>query len=198
MYLVVRAILRFLCFFAFKIKVVNRPMSDPDEGLIICPNHQSILDIVVMAVTYPGRITFVGKKELEKSRLAFFYRSMGTIFINRDQVEMETIRTIIHRLGEGETLCIFPEGTRVKEVDPRNMKEGVGLFLQRTQCKLLPVHIQADYRFRGRITVEYRDYLDYEEVKALPRKDQRPYLSQKIFNAIYATDYPISDFSQKD
>ena len=198
MYDVIRAILRFLCFFAFQIKVVNRPHSNPDEGLIICPNHQSIMDIVVIAVTYPGRITFVGKKELEKSPLAFFYRSMGTIFINRDKVEMETIRTIIHRLGKGETLCIFPEGTRVKEVNPHNMKEGVGLFVQRTQCQVLPVHIQADYRFRGRITVEYRDFLDAHDVKALPRKDQRPYLSQKIFNAIYGTDYPISDFSQKD
>ena len=71
MYLVVRAILRFLCFLAFKIKVVNRPTSDPDEGLIICPNHQSILDIVVMAVTYPGRITFVGKKNWRRADWPF-------------------------------------------------------------------------------------------------------------------------------
>lgn len=194
MYYVIRAILRFLAFFIFNIKTVNRPSEDPEGGLMVCPNHQSMLDIVVMIITYPGRLIFVGKKELASNPFAFLFRWVGTIFIDRDKVSMETIRTIIKHLEAGDTLCIFPEGTRVHEVDPKNMKEGVGLFIQRTHCPVLPVHIEADYRFRGKIVVEYKDIEVFEELKAMPRRDQRPYLSQQIFNAIYDTDYSIEDF----
>lgn len=185
MYRVIRAILKIFAWIAFRMESVHLPDQRPDTPLLLCPNHQSMLDIVAMIVTYPEPLVFVAKEELAHSVLGPIYKRLGTIFVDRDRVGMSTIRSILSCMEKNQPVVIFPEGTRVKEVDPANMKEGVSFIAQKSGAALLPVYIEADYRFRGRVRVHYRALLDQGPFQDLPKKDQRQALTTALFEAIY-------------
>ena len=86
-------------------------------GVIIASNHRSFLDPFVIGVTLPWRrpMQYVAKVELFESRWRGWILSrVGAFPIRRgqsDETAMETARLVLER---GGTVCIFPEGTRIR------------------------------------------------------------------------------------
>ena len=86
-------------------------------GLIVASNHRSFLDPFVIAATLPWRrpMQYVAKVELFESRWRGWILSrVGAFPIRRgqsDETAMETARLVLDR---GGTVCIFPEGTRIR------------------------------------------------------------------------------------
>ncbi len=93
----------------------------PQRFLLIV-NHQSLLDIPLLILYLKrNRLRFVGKKELFKYFLliSVVFRTMRHGCIDRHRDFANTVRELI-RLArraerEGNSLVVFPEGTRAKE-----------------------------------------------------------------------------------
>jgi 1-acyl-sn-glycerol-3-phosphate acyltransferase len=85
-----------------------------EEGrpVLLVANHTSWLDIPVLSAVAP--VSFVAKKEVGRwpfvSSLA---RLQRTVFVDREKRTMagETANEIMRRLGEGDTIVLFAEGT---------------------------------------------------------------------------------------
>lgn len=180
----------------FKYQVKDRPEIPKDQRLIVCANHQSIRDVFALACAYPGKLHFVGKEELGRNKLLnWVFRKLGVVFIDREAYDIDAIRKILANLKEDKQIGIFPEGTRVKEINPQNMKSGVGLLAIRGKSDVLVASIISEYKFRKPLIVQFHPIISYEPYEEIGSREGRKELSKDIFNTIYSTNYDISDFS---
>lgn len=88
--------------------VFGRPTK---AAALFASNHVSWLDIFVLNANH--RVTFVAKSEVRAWRgIGWLARGTGTLFIDRRKgAARDQARQIAARIGRGDALLIFPEGT---------------------------------------------------------------------------------------
>jgi glycerol-3-phosphate dehydrogenase (NAD(P)+) len=128
-------------------------------GLIVASNHRSFLDPFVIGVTLPWRrpMQYVAKVELfERPWRGWILSRVGAFPIRRgqsDETAMETARIVLDR---GGTVCIFPEGTRIRSGSLGTPRRGVGRLALETGAVVVPVavhgteHVRRGWRIRPR------------------------------------------------
>lgn len=85
----------------------------PSAGpLIVCCNHRSVIDPLLLAVPFRRQLRFMAKSELfeEHGRLAaWFLRTAGAFPVQRDKGDASSLRTALEILDAGGVLGIFPQ-----------------------------------------------------------------------------------------
>ena len=104
----------------FRIRVEGREnlKKVQTKGCILAPTHVSAIDPVFIVVTRWGRRMIVfAKKELFEinALLTWFFRCCGAVCVRGTKDEMAAIEQTVEKCRNGETLLIFPEGTREKD-----------------------------------------------------------------------------------
>ena len=88
------------------------------KGCIIAPNHVSAIDPVFIVISrfWGRRMLVFAKKELFEinALLTWFFRCCGALCVRGTKEELEIIDRTVEACRAGETLLIFPEGTREK------------------------------------------------------------------------------------
>lgn len=164
-YKIVLTILKFLVFLIFDLKVHNKENLDNTEGVIICGNHISMIDPVILAVSSKREIHFMGKKELFDNKiLSFIFRNLGAFPVDRKGVSLSAIKSSLNVLNNSGILGIYPEGTRIKNgYDENNAKPGIALIANKAKVKIIPVYVKGPYKFRGKIELFIGKEKDYFE-----------------------------------
>jgi 1-acyl-sn-glycerol-3-phosphate acyltransferase len=129
----------------FNIRVIDG-QNEPDEGgYLICGNHVSATDAVVMCYAFKkNQARLMAKKELFKIPvLAQLIKLLGAFPIDRSGGDIAALKKAISMIKEGKSIGIFPQGHRYPGVDPRTtpVKNGVGLIARRAGCAVVPVYI---------------------------------------------------------
>lgn len=183
---------RFLLKIVFKIRyklVVHGNTNLPETPLVICANHINLWDPILLAIIFERPIRFMAKKELFDNKfLGFLLNKFGAFPVDRDNVNIKTIKDSIKLVKDNEVLGIFPEGTRVKTVSEENMKTGVAMIASRAGADVIPVFINSNYKFRSKVEVFVRDkiaILSFDDVS----KDIR---NKAITRAIYENIYKVN------
>jgi 1-acyl-sn-glycerol-3-phosphate acyltransferase len=120
-------------------------------GLIVASNHRSFLDPFVIGATLPWRrpMQYVAKVELFEKRLQGWILSrVGAFPIRRgqsDETAMETARLVLER---GGTVCIFPEGTRIRSGSLATPRRGVGRLALETGAAVVPFAVHGSEQVR--------------------------------------------------
>ena len=124
----------------------------PKHGVLLCPNHASNWDPLIIATQLPVnyRLHAMAKKELfENPILGWILRKLGVFPVNREGVDIKAVKTAIQVLKDGDNLLIFPEGTVIKNgigyVDglPAHAKSGAAMIGIRTNAVLIPVFVDG-------------------------------------------------------
>ena len=135
------------CFrFLLNIKSVQGIENIPEDGGLICANHTSLFDPIVLAAALKKPIKFMGKAELFKVPvLSSVIRAFGAFPVKRGGADAASLRLAQRLLKDGEYVGIFPQGTRYPKVDPKEteVKMGVGLIAGRSHCRVIPVYIKT-------------------------------------------------------
>ena len=126
----------------------------PEEGgLLVCSNHISAADVIFLTVAIKKReIRYMAKAEVFKVPvLKQFATAMGAFPIKRGAGDVAAIKKTITMLKNGETVGVFPQGTRYSGVHPKQseVKPGVGMIAWRSNVNVLPVAvITKNYKFK--------------------------------------------------
>ncbi|MCW3004968.1 MAG: 1-acylglycerol-3-phosphate O-acyltransferase [Conexibacter sp.] len=141
-YWLVRAMVQPFFHVYFRMSRIGREHVPADGPVIFAANHRSFLDPFVIACMSRRPLYYVAKKELFHSRLTgWFLNSLGAFPIDRgnaDEGAMGTARQILER---GDSVLIFPEGTRVRPGPLAGPKRGVGRLALETGAPVIPVAV---------------------------------------------------------
>lgn len=124
-------------------RVKNRKNIKKGKNYIFVCNHTTNLDVVLLFHNIHRRQYVLAKKELFSSKLkSWFFKRMYAIPVDRQNVDLHTVKTCIGLLKNGKTMTIFPEGTRNKEnQDLQAVKNGAAMFAIKSGVEILPIHI---------------------------------------------------------
>lgn len=169
------------------IRVVN-PEKEPDEGgCLICANHVSAADAVVICYAFrKNQAHFMAKKELFKiPLLSGLIKLLGAFPVDRKGSDVGAIKKAIATVKEGKSVGIFPQGHRYPKVDPRStpIKNGSGLIISRAECDVVPVYIlrkKNTFRLFKKTYVIIGDKIDFATLKG---KDNAE-ITNIVFDAI--------------
>lgn len=130
--------------FLFPMRQINLE-NVPEGSVLICPNHFSDLDPLMVCFSIPKRnpVRVMAKQELMKVPiLGRFLRRWGIFGVNRGNSDVGAIKTALRHLKSGRKLLLFPEGTRVKEGQQNNGKTGAIMLAARTGIPILPCYCE--------------------------------------------------------
>ncbi|MFQ5846452.1 MAG: lysophospholipid acyltransferase family protein [Candidatus Methylomirabilales bacterium] len=129
----------------FRFRVVGKEEVPNSEGVILAANHVSYVDpLFIGAALAERQLHFMAKEELFRS--PFFgalIRDLHAFPVRRGQVDHAAIRQCLRLLGEGESLLMFPEGTRGDGMALQAAEEGIGFLAARSGCAVVPVYVQG-------------------------------------------------------
>lgn len=96
----------------FKVDLVEEEIVDNTKSYMFCPNHTSMIDIMVMLSVARNPFVFVGKKELTKIPVFGFFYKRTCIIVDRSDSKsrVAVFEEARRRLQNGLDICIFPEG----------------------------------------------------------------------------------------
>ena len=116
-----------------------------NDNYVICMNHQSYLDPMLILGYISEHIFLLAKEELNKP--PFFKEAMQLfcITIDRDNPKnaVKALRKILEYLKNGESIGIFPEGTRTKDGTIAPFAPGGLKIAYKSKKKLIPVVIDG-------------------------------------------------------
>ena len=140
----------FKTFYDFRVEGLE---NIPKTGaLIIAGNHLSNADPPAIGA-FAGTVRdsrFMAKKELFAiPLLGWFFRHCGYISVDRKRTigDFGALEGAIKALGNGESIVMFPEGTRSKTGQPQKPKSGIGFLVYKTGAPVLPVRIDGTFGF---------------------------------------------------
>lgn len=144
-YVVIRGILSPFVRLLYPLRVEGREkLLGHDVGLVLCSNHPSAWDPVLICVALGGRfpIRVMAKRELMKIPvLGFLLRKIGVFGVDRSNSDVAAVKTAIRTIRDKQNLLIFPEGTRSSGEGVTRPKGGVAMIAIRTGAMLAPVYI---------------------------------------------------------
>ncbi len=148
-----------IIYFAKVEGIENVPKSG---GMILCGNHQSFNDPIIIAAFSPKRLKFLAKAELFKNKIfSWFLRSLGCVPVDRSNGDLKAMRTCLKILKEDNSLLLFPEGTR-SCIHIDDVKPGALLFATKASVPVVPVGVSNLKPF-GRAKVSFGKPIYYTE-----------------------------------
>ena len=121
----------------------------PRSGVILCPNHCSNWDPVLIGLALPRdyRMHIMAKDSLFRIPvLSWIFRRLGAFPVSRGNADIQAVKTAIKAIKDGDNLLIFPEGTRVKKEGEVQAKSGIAVIGIRTGAIFVPVFVDSDKR----------------------------------------------------
>jgi long-chain acyl-CoA synthetase len=123
----------------------------PERGpYLICSNHQSYIDPLVLAAVLPWRLFrlafALGTSEIFGTglmrRLA---RWLRVVVLDPDANLIPAMRAGFYGLNQGRILILYPEGERSNDGNPTVFRKGAAILAIHAQAPIVPVGIEGFY-----------------------------------------------------
>lgn len=119
--------------------------------LLLCPNHQTFFDGVLVACALPWRLFrslfFVGWDEFFPTPLLrWVARTAHIILLNTDSNLTEAMQVCAAGLRNGKVFLIFPEGERTIDGALGKFHKGVAILSSHTGVPMVPIAIKGAFQ----------------------------------------------------
>lgn len=127
--------------FFHRIKIEGRE-NVPQGGCLIVANHVSYMDPTTVGWAVAREIFYLGRKTLFKPPFWNWFLPMCNVLpIDRDGRDISGLRNIIKLLKSGQSVLLFPEGTRSTNGQLQAAEPGAGLVALKAGVPVLPVRV---------------------------------------------------------
>lgn len=167
----------------------------PKSGALLCPNHASNWDPILIALKLPinYRLHIMAKEELFRNPLlGWLLRKVGAFPVSRGNNDISSIKTSIQTIKDGDNLLIFPEGTTIHNgigyADglPAHAKSGVAMIGVRTGAKLVPVFVDGEKKLFHRTRIIFGDLYEPHYTGRRGTSEEMQKIADSILEASYA------------
>lgn len=146
-YRVSRAAVRLVFRVLFGLRVEGVERLRWRENFIFASNHVSYADPPVVGCALDREVWFLAKKELFRNRaFAALIRAYHAIPVDRVEIERSTLKAVFAILRAERSLLMFPEGTRSRTGELREIKPGLGFISISAGASVVPVHVAGTNR----------------------------------------------------
>ena len=142
--------LRLLC----RVKVTGKEHVPLEGGCLVCPNHYSNMDAVLLGAVFPPKCQpyCIAKGELFRTPVVrSLVSGLGAIKVERNQSNVGALKAGMRMIENGQILVLFPQGKRCFGENPADTvaRPGAGMIATHCKCPVLPVCIKTKgMRFR--------------------------------------------------
>lgn len=136
-----------------RLRVVNRERFPLKPPFVVCANHSSHFDAIILAAAMPPAARRVAYAVAAGD--VFFTTAttsvLSSLLVNalplwRKKVTTHALEELRGRLLEGHTgLILFPEGARSRDGGPLKFKPGIGMIVAGTSVPVVPCHIEGAF-----------------------------------------------------
>ncbi|MBI4515344.1 MAG: 1-acyl-sn-glycerol-3-phosphate acyltransferase [Deltaproteobacteria bacterium] len=180
---------RFTCWWAslytwlnpvWRVHIEGRERIRPGVAYVMVANHQSLLDILVLFRLF---VHFKWVSKIENFRVpAVGWNMRLNRYIELRRGDRQSVAEMMsaceRAIAGGNSIMMFPEGTRSPDGRLRAFKEGAFILAQRTRAPLLPIVVQGTaqalpkrgFVLQGRhaISVRVLDEIPYASFASMP------------------------------
>jgi 1-acyl-sn-glycerol-3-phosphate acyltransferase len=143
-YLFIRTSIRVVLFRYFRVRVIGREHLETSGPLIIAPSHRSNLDAPLTGGVLDFRPHSLSKESLfENPILAWIITALGSFPVKRGTADREAMRAAEKMLSDGESLLVFPEGTRQSGAEIGEIYDGTAYLAARGGAAVIPLGISG-------------------------------------------------------
>ena len=168
-------------FILFKTK--GRENIPADGAFLLCSNHTSAIDPVLLAAGCKRQLTFMAKEELFKVfLLGHLIKALGAFPIKRGRGDAAAVMATLKIMKKGGATLIFPEGTRVRDGVRRKVSGGIIRLAIQSGVPIVPAYVTKN-------TVTYGKPISYEEYsQEVQNADKMQSLADNLMDTIYSLD----------
>ena len=144
----------------YRVEIEGKENIPKDNKYIACGNHLSTLDPFLVCFTLNRPVAYMAKKELfEKRFVRWMLDWEGAFAVNREKLEVSTIKTALEVQNTDWVLGLFPQGTRAEVGTIEDIKKGFAGLAKATKCDILPIGIVGSQNktlctFKGKIKLK--------------------------------------------
>jgi len=174
----------------FKLRVQGIERYPSHGPVLVCSNHQSNLDPLILGCVCPRPVNYLAKKQLFKfPPLGWFLRWNDGIELDRDS-GLGGIKETLKRLKNKEAILMFPEGRRSLDGELLPIKRGFCTLVKKTKVPIFPVGLDGAFEawprnspfpnFGANVQVVFGDPIQPEEYADLSEDELTALLGEKI------------------
>lgn len=176
--------------------------------LLLCPSHPTLLDVVVLISKIANANCIVKARLMDSPAMTGPITTAG--YITNDHGP-DLIEDCAASLAQGDTLIIFPEGTRTQPGVRPKLQHGAAAVALHAGCNITPVRIEcvpptlmkgiAWYTIperRFRITVTVLDDIDIAPYARELKIHGRPKAVRHLTQCLLDTLFPLSEEKHKN
>jgi 1-acyl-sn-glycerol-3-phosphate acyltransferase len=173
-----------------------------EGGVIIAPNHLSLLDPPLIGCACPRELRFIAKAELFRYGLfTRLIRRLGAFPVERGTADVGAIKTALQFLKDGRAVIIFIEGTRGTGESLLPPTPGVTLLARQSGAPVVPTAIVGSERAwpkgaklprRAQVKVAFGEPVRYQELfGGRADREARDAFSELIMERIEALTHQL-------
>lgn len=128
---------------------VNGMSKLPEEPVLFVANHQGLFDILLLLGYIDKPLGFIAKKEIKKLPIiASWMEQLKCVFIDRSnrRTALKVIEDGVESLQAGQSMVIFPEGTRSRGRTIQPFKSGSFRLATKANVPIVPLAIDGTYK----------------------------------------------------
>ena len=173
-----------------KVEIKMRVPLDPNRPYVFMANHASMVDIWAMFLRVPIPVRFIAKKQLGQIPVfGWAMRAGRFVFIDRQNAASarRSIQEAAQRIKDGQSVAIFPEGTRTRDGKLGAFKKGGFHLAIDSGVEIVPLAIRGSRAVMPPGTPLIRAGLVQIEIdEPIATADLGPSDRQRLLERVYA------------
>lgn len=129
--------------FLYRIRVRDGDNMPSEGGVILCPNHMSFVDAMVMSAASPRPVRFLIAEQCYRRKwVGKFAKTFDAVPVSSERAK-EAIRLAAEEAAAGNVVCIFAEGQLSRTGARCEIKRGFEMIARKSKCPVVPAYMHG-------------------------------------------------------